>query len=109
LVVGLMADLWRGKCFQEMGEIGKAIGIYNDLLAHPGSSPPLKAMQDQARHFKLICLNDPQRSEFQFVIDQASEWLDANEAEDDRKGKTAVGLGVRWERARACEALSRSA
>ncbi|MEX0716755.1 MAG: hypothetical protein WD066_09215 [Planctomycetaceae bacterium] len=99
---GLMADLWQGKCFEEMDEIGKALGIYNKLLDHDGADrPAVQSVQRQAQHFQLICLNHPQRNEFRLVINKATEWLKSNAVH----ARTRTSLGIRWERARAYEQL----
>lgn len=105
LAAGLIAYLWQGKCFEEMDEIGKALGIYNELLGHDaGSSPTLKSLQSQALQFRLICLNHPQRNDFQVVVQEASEWL--NDRSNAGELRTRAGLGIRWERVRALEQLS---
>jgi hypothetical protein len=100
---GLYARLWQGKCYEEQGDIQRAIGIYNELLEHPGTSPAMVQLQDQVRHFKLICLNHEKRKDFQLVIDQAGEWLQGARG---RKKYTNVGIGIQWEQALAYEALA---
>lgn len=104
MFVGLVAYLWQGKCFQEMGDIRKALGIYNEILGHEArGSRTLQNLQSTARHLRLVCLNDPQRKDSLVVIREATEWLDA--AGDDEQ-ESATGLGIRWERARAYEQLA---
>jgi len=100
---GLYARLWQGKCYEEQGDIQRAIGIYNELLEHPGKSPAMIQLQDQVRHFKLICLNHEKRKDYQLVIDQAGEWLQTARG---RKKYTNVGIGIQWEQALAFEALA---
>src|SRR5690606_252392 len=34
-VAGLFARMWQGKCFEEQEDLGKALGIYSELLRHP--------------------------------------------------------------------------
>ena len=96
---GLHARAWQGKCFEEQGDLQKALGIYNELLDHPGDDPLLQGLKSQTLQFKLICLYS--RSDYQLVADLADEWLKKN-ASDSR---TTVGLGIQWEQARALEAL----
>ena len=100
---GLYARLWQGKCYEEQGDIQRAIGIYNELLEHPGKSPPMIQLQDQVRHFKLICLNHEKRKDYQLVIDQAGEWLQNARG---RAKYTGVGIGIQWEQALAFESLA---
>lgn len=100
---GLHARMWQGKCFEEQGDITKAMGIYNELLGHPGADRALQELQDQVRQFRLICLNNDQRKDYQLVVAEASMWL--TEARGARE-RSLVGQGIRWERALAFEQLA---
>lgn len=100
---GLYARTWQGKCYEEQGDIVRALGIYKELLGHPGQSDSMIRLQDQVRHFELICLNHPSRKDHQLVVDKANEWL--ADAKGPRKF-AQVSLGIRWEQALAQEALA---
>jgi len=100
-VGGLYARLWQGKCFEELGDLQKALGVYNDLLSNPGEEPAMQRLKDQTLQFKLICLNSKERNDNQLAVDLGEEWLKFRKAE----ARTRVGLGIRWEVARAYEAL----
>jgi len=101
MVGGLFARLWQGKCFEEQGDLGKALGIYNELLLHSDSSPVMRKLQDQARHFRFICLNDDTKKDYQLVAQEADQWL----VQSKLRSRTEVGLGIRWELARSLEQL----
>jgi hypothetical protein len=103
LVAGLYARLLQAKCLQEAGSIRKALGIYGELLSHPGSTRTLQTLQDQARHFRLICLNHDQRKDHVLVIREATEWFEAAK----ERSRTTTGLGIRWELALAQEQRSK--
>ena len=98
---GLYARLYQGKCFEEQGDLPKALGIYNELLAHPGNEPTLLKLKDQTLQFKLICLNSKERDDHQVVVDLGEEWLRERKAD----ARSPLGLGIRWEVARGYEAL----
>ncbi|NQV27892.1 MAG: tetratricopeptide repeat protein, partial [Rhodopirellula sp.] len=100
---GLYARTWQGKCYEEQDDIQRALGIYKELLGHPGSSETLVRLQDQVRHFRLICLNHEQRKDYQLVIDEATEWLNAAKG---RKKYSPQSLGIRWEQVLAQEKLA---
>ncbi|MBI1347210.1 hypothetical protein GC163_13080 [bacterium] len=100
-VGGLYGRLWQGKCFEEMGDLQKALGIYNELLGHPGNDGAIKRLKDQTLQFKLISLNSDQRNDYQLVVDLGEEWLKENKADS----RTSIGLGIRWQVARAYEML----
>ena len=102
-VGGLYARMWQGKCFEEQNEIRKALGIYDELLDHPGTSGVMKSLQNQVLQFRLICLNHDKRRDYALAIVQSDEWLAKNRGAVSR---SSVGLGIRWEQAIAQEKLA---
>ncbi len=103
-IAGLHARMWQGKCFEEQGDIRKALGIYNEILQHPGDK--LRSLQDRVRWFRLICLNHDSRNgqDHQLVVNEATAWR--KESRD--RLRTMVGLGIQYELARAQLAISQS-
>lgn len=99
---GLYAHLMQGKCFEEQGDLRKALGIYDKILEHNAKSQTLKTLQDLALQFRLICLNHEERSDYTLAALQASEWISNNR----RLTRTRTGLGIRWQRAIAQETLA---
>ena len=91
-VGGLHAQMWEAKCYEEMNDPQRALGIYSELLTHPPEG--LKALQDQVRHFRLICLNHDHRREYTMAIAEAEDWLKGAKQIEQR---SAAGQGVRWE------------
>lgn len=96
---GLYARMWQGKCFEEQDQIGRAIGIYKELLDHEGRSRSLERIQRQVLHFKAIC--DNKRRDYYLVDEAATDWLKTNR----RYARTPTGLGILYERAVAREKL----
>ncbi|GIX03272.1 MAG: hypothetical protein KatS3mg113_0278 [Planctomycetaceae bacterium] len=101
VVGGLYAQLYQGKCYEELGDLQKAMGIYNQLLSHPGQDDAMVKLQNLTLSYKLSALNSKQRSDHQLVIDLGEEWLKTHRNES----RSLVGLAIRWEVARAYEAL----
>ena len=99
-IAGLHARMWQAKCFEEQDEIGKALGIYKELLDHQGRS--LLEFQDRVRWFRFICLNHDDRQDYQLVIDEATQWRNDAKA----RSRTDVGLGIQYELAKAQELLA---
>lgn len=100
-VGGLYARMWQAKCFEEQEDLPKAMGIYKELLEHPNDSQAMQNLQNQVTHFRLICLNHDKRKDYLLVVQEAGEWLLHHKA----LSRTNIGLGIRYERARANEAL----
>ncbi|RLT02209.1 MAG: hypothetical protein DWI22_21310 [Planctomycetota bacterium] len=99
--IGLHARLMMGKCYQEQDDLSRALGIYNEMLGHTSESDSVELLKGIALHYRLICLNDPQRNDNQLVVQEATIWLQANKV----KMSTPYGLGILWERAIAAEKL----
>lgn len=102
---GLLARLWQAKCLQEQGDIPGALRIYNEFLEQPHQSVAMKRLQNQALHFKLICLNHKLRKDYQLAIDYANEWLKNNKPLHG----TSTGFGIRWQLAVAQEQMTKKA
>jgi outer membrane protein assembly factor BamD (BamD/ComL family) len=99
---GLYARMWQAQCLQKLGDVHESLGMYNELLGHPGTSNGLVRMQDQARMFRLSVLNHSKRADYELVIIEANNWLAAS----PMKQRTSTGLGIRWQLAFASEKLS---
>ena len=93
-VVGLFARIWQGKCFEESGDLRTSMGIYNEVLNHPGKSGILRVLGDQAQQFRLVLLNHESRRDYDLVIVEGEKWIAQNNAP---KHVSEVGLGIRWE------------
>ena len=105
-IAGLYAQMWQGKCLEEMGQIGKALGIFNQLLEHPSRNRfYVTVMRPQALSFKLICLNHKSRKDYLLVIAAAGKWL----KEHKPLHNTLSGHRIRWELAVAHDGASKSA
>ncbi len=104
MIAGLIARMWQGKCFEERDDISRALGIYNEVLSHGGSggSESLQRLQDRALRFRLTCLNHDKRRDYQLVVQEGEERLSKRKS----MASTRTGLGIRWELARAYEALA---
>jgi cellulose synthase operon protein C len=97
LGAGLYARMWQAKCLEEQGEPDLALDIYQQLLRHQGDSQFIKQFQTQVRYFRLICLNDDRKQDYQLAIDEATAWLDENKSQ----AESQMGLAIRYERLRA--------
>ena len=100
---GLYAHLMHGKCFQEQGEIRKALGVFDHIKAFRGTEPEVLALKDQAFQYRLECLIHKKRKDYQVAVDEVKYWLEVNES---RAGQRQV-LGIKWQKARAYEFWSK--
>ena len=89
---GLHARMLEGKSYEEKGELGPAMGIYNELMEH--ADPRLRDLQRQVGYFRIIVLG--KRKEYALAADEAVRWLRAN----PNFKVTETGLGVQLELAK---------
>ena len=94
-LAGQYARLWQGKCFEEMGDLTRAEGIYRELLEHEDRDRVLQALQRQTQYFLIIVLN--QRGDYVLAVDMARKWLQ----EYSSFRRTETGIGVLFEQAQA--------
>ena len=91
---GLTARMWQAKCFEERGDLGASMGIYNELMEHGDTR--LRPLQRHVGYFRIIVLG--KRGEFALAADEAVRWLQANNGTDAQRSKE--GLGVQLELAK---------
>ncbi len=101
MIGGLYARVWQGKCFEEQDEIRIALGIYEEILGHPGKSGTMNNLKDRALRFRLICLNHEKRNDFKLTVLEGEDWLRDAKA----RSRTDIGLGIQWEMCLAQENL----
>ena len=92
-MAGLTARMWQGKCYEEQNELGKAMGIYNELMQH--DAPQLRSLQRYVGYFRLIVM--AKRKEYALAADEAVRWL---QAAGPGALKENDGLGVQLELAK---------
>lgn len=103
LLAGLFARVLQGRCFQELGDERRALGIYNEILGHPSKSAQLQALQDQALSLRLVCLNSSSRRDHARVVEEGREWIELTPA---HREDSQTGQSIRWEFARGLELLA---
>jgi tetratricopeptide (TPR) repeat protein len=91
-LAGFFAQMWEAKCYEEKGEVGPAMGIYDELLNQP--DPALAPLKRKVAYFRILIHG--RRGEHALAVDRAEEWLKANPGEI----RTEDGLGVRYQLAR---------
>jgi cellulose synthase operon protein C len=86
MLAGIHARMFEGKCMEEKGELGPAMGIYKELMEH--SAPELRELQRQVQFYQIII--DGKRGDHALAVDRAADWL----ANNPSARRTEVGLGV---------------
>ncbi len=103
-VGGLYARLYQGRCLQLLGDDGAAMGVFSELLNHPGRSTAIRQIKNKAFLFRLMCLLSDRRKDYELAAQQAQQWLTQFRGPAAR---TPAALAVRWQLALAQEKLAR--
>jgi tetratricopeptide (TPR) repeat protein len=93
-MAGLAARMWQGKCYEEAGELGKAAGIYKELLEH--GDPRLRGLQRHVAYFQIIL--ERKRQQYALAADDCNRWLTKYNAAAERR--SIEGIGVQLEKAK---------
>ena len=93
-LAGLHARMMMGKCYEEAGELGKAAGIYKELLDH--NDPRLRGLQRHVGYFQIIL--ERKREQFALAADDCNRWLTRYNAPAERR--SIEGIGVQLEKAK---------
>ena len=90
-MAGVVARMWQGKCFEERngpGDLGRAMGIYDELKDEP--DPRLRPLLRQVAYFRIILMG--KRGDFALAQAEAERWL--KEEAHDRQNDEALGVLV---------------
>lgn len=104
LLVGLMARLKEGECYQELGDTKRAIGHYETLLGQ-GDDPQLRPLKTTALHLALQCFTSDNEKNYEGAVNRGEEWLEKALPADSR---TPDGLGITYFTALANKMLADS-
>jgi hypothetical protein len=83
LIAGLSARLQEGKCYQELGDVKRALGLFNDLLGQPDDLKELRPFKASAMYLSLQCWTSDSEKMYELGSIQADEFLKAAANEDE--------------------------
>ncbi len=98
---GLLARLWEGRCYQEMGQLKQALGCYQELMDLPGSPETRSIVAKSTRH-ALECWTRDGEKNYQAAIERGERWERDSPAGDN----DADAMAIRYLTALACQAQS---
>jgi TolA-binding protein len=90
---GFFAHAWEGKCLEEKGELGPAMGVYKDIIDQP--SPALADIKRKVMFFQIVV--DGKRGDHPLAVERAAAWLQ----QYPQALNTLEGFGVRLEMAKS--------
>jgi tetratricopeptide (TPR) repeat protein len=74
---GLLAHLWEGVCYQEMGEMQQAVGCYKDIMdleLKPSQRKLLRSIRNKGYRQALECWTSRQEHKYVNAIERGEQW-----------------------------------
>lgn len=92
-LAGYFAHMWEGKCYEEKGEYGPAMAIYNELV--DSRDPTLAPLKRKVEYFRILV--EAKRGEHPIAVDDAARWLKTYPTAH----RSDEGVGVRFQLAKS--------
>jgi tetratricopeptide (TPR) repeat protein len=70
---GLLARLWEGRCYQEMGELKQALGCYQELMDLP-TNPDTRSIKTKSTRQALECWTQNSEKKYPEAIERGERW-----------------------------------
>ena len=70
---GQFARLWEGRCYEEMGELKRAVGCFLELLDQP-SKPETRAIKTKSTRHALECWTADSEKKYPEAIEYGERW-----------------------------------
>lgn len=90
---GLLARLWQARCLQYLTQDQAALGIYGEIMSHPGGNDSMRRLKSQATVSKVVLLSEDSKRRRQAIVEGLFWWDEA----DGRERKTAEAASIVWE------------
>ncbi|HQU45454.1 MAG: hypothetical protein B7Z73_10230, partial [Planctomycetia bacterium 21-64-5] len=103
-MVGLLARMKEGECYQKLGDTKRAIGLYETMLSQ-GDDPAIRPYKATALRLSLECLTSENEKNYETAVSRGEDWLEKALPADTR---TVDGLGITYFTALANKCLSDS-
>ena len=92
-LVGLLARVYQGQCYQDLGDTAKALGYYAEVLSQPDEPDQLRKLKANALHLAMQCWTSEKVKKYDEAVRQGQEWLTKARGFE---GRTADWLAVRY-------------
>jgi hypothetical protein len=91
---GLYGAMGEARCHQELGDLPRALGLYNELLSIEGGDENLRGLQLSALRLSLECWNDARQQKYDESIARGRAWLTkaTGDEEDSSEGLAVIYL-----------------
>jgi tetratricopeptide (TPR) repeat protein len=87
--VGLLARLWEGRCYQDLGQFEQALGCFGELMDLP-NSPETRVVRNLSTRQALECWSQPKVKKYQAGIERGDRWLKESAADSPPADVAAI-------------------
>ena len=98
---GLLARLWEGRCYQELGRLKQALGCYQELMELP-AAPDTRSIKNSSTRHAMECWTTDSEKNYQAAIERGERW----EREAGSAASDADAMAIRYLTALACQGQS---
>ena len=92
-LVGLLARVYQGQCYQDLGDTAKALSYYGEVLTQPDEPDQLRKLKANALHLAMQCWTSEKSKKYDEAIRQGQQWLAKARGVE---GRTSDWLAVRY-------------
>src|SRR6185503_20611491 len=61
---GMYAGTWEARCYQEMDDLPRALGLYMELMSAEGGDENVRDLQNKALRMAMECWNDKRQQKY---------------------------------------------
>jgi len=100
---GLLARLWEGRCYQELGETKQAIGCFKELMDQPATQAEVRTIKTKATRHALECWSKEIEKRHPDMIERGEQWA----KEIGARQSDADALAIQYYTGAACHTQSK--
>ena len=90
---GLYARMWKGRCYKELGETGKAFDAFEDLLSQPDEPQAFRLLKNKAAALALETALLPKAKKYKEAVALYKAWEETARPDE---GTSAEGLAIKF-------------
>jgi hypothetical protein len=76
-LAGLFAGMLEGRCYQDLGDLKRALGLYEELLAQPNEPDAFRLLRSKVLRLAVEAWTHKDQAKYEEVIKRGEEWLKA--------------------------------
>jgi len=83
-LAGLLARIKQGQCYQETGDMKRALGAYGEMLVQPDQQDEFRRLKSLALHLAMQCWTSEKEKRYEEAITRGEEWIGKARGNEER-------------------------